>query len=171
MPPTARSTNRPTSRPALVGSDRGDRDQSTGVAGAELIAAEALFVSTVRLARRLRQLSDTRLTPSQHSAMMSIRRHGPLTLGELAEHERVAQPTTSRVVAKLEADGLVRRLADPEDGRIVRVVTTPSGAELLDAARSRKVAWIAEHLAGLEPADRDAVVAALPALQRLQELS
>jgi len=35
-------------------------------------AAEVLFVSTVRLARRLRQLSDTKLTPSQHSAMMSI---------------------------------------------------------------------------------------------------
>ncbi len=133
-------------------------------------AAEVLFVSTVRLARRLRQLSDTKLTPSQHSAMMSIHRHGPLTLGELAEHERVAQPTTSRVVAKLESQGLVERFADPDDGRIVRVVTTPLGEELLDAARSRKVAWIADQLDRLDDDDRAAVLVALPALQRLQEL-
>lgn len=145
--------------------------ESAAVSGTDIAAAEVLFVSTVRLARRLRQLSDTKLTPSQHSAMMSIHRHGPLTLGALAAHERVAQPTTSRVVAKLEAEGLVRRIPDPDDGRIVRVVTTPDGADLIDAARSRKVAWIAEQLAGLDEVDRAAVVAALPALQRLQELS
>lgn len=139
-------------------------------AGPDTAAAEVLFVSTVRLARRLRQLSDTRLTPSQHSAMMSIHRHGPLTLGALAELERVAQPTTSRVVAKLEAQGLVERRPDPTDGRVVRVVTTPEGDELLDAARSRKVAWIADHLAQLAPDERQRVIDALPALVRLQEL-
>lgn len=133
-------------------------------------AAESLFVSTVRLARRLRQVEDARLTPSQHSVMMSIRKHGPLTLGELADHERVAQPTISRVVARLESDGLVERLPDATDGRVVRVVTTAAGAELLDAARSRKVTWIDGRLAQLTPDERRRIVAALPALERLQAL-
>lgn len=133
-------------------------------------AAESLFVSTVRLARRLRQVADARLTPSQHSVMMSIRRHGPLTLGELAEIERVAQPTISRVVAKLEGDGLVERLPDANDGRVVRVVATADGAELLEAARSRKVAWIDGRLAQLDPEERELLLAALPALERLQAL-
>lgn len=133
-------------------------------------AAESLFVSTVRLARRLRQVADARLTPSQHSVMMSIRRHGPLTLGELAEIERVAQPTISRVVAKLEGDGLVERLPDANDGRVVRVVATVDGAELLEAARSRKVAWIDGRLAQLDPEERELLLAALPALERLQAL-
>lgn len=133
-------------------------------------AAESLFVSTVRLARRLRQVADARLTPSQHSVMMSIRRHGPLTLGELAEIERVAQPTISRVVAKLEGDGLVERLPDANDGRVVRVVATADGAELLEAARSRKVAWIDGRLAQLDQEERELLLAALPALDRLQAL-
>lgn len=133
-------------------------------------AAESLFVSTVRLARRLRQVADARLTPSQHSVMMSIRRHGPLTLGELAEIERVAQPTISRVVAKLEGDGLVERLPDANDGRVVRVVATADGADLLEAARSRKVAWIDGRLAQLDPEERELLLAALPALERLQAL-
>ncbi|MBS1838157.1 MAG: MarR family transcriptional regulator [Actinobacteria bacterium] len=138
--------------------------------GTDSAAAESLFVSTVRLARRLRQVADARLTPSQHSVMMSIHRHGPLTLGELADLERVAQPTISRVVAKLEGDGLVERMPDATDGRVVRVVVTPDGAELLEAARSRKVAWIDDRLAQLTPEERDHLLAALPALERLQAL-
>jgi len=133
--------------------------------------AESLFMSTVRLARRMRQLSDTRLTPSQHSAMMSIHRHGPLTLSALADHERVAQPTISRVVSKLESEGLVERLPDLTDGRVVRVVTTPRGEELIDAARSRKVVWLADRLDQLPPADRAQLEAALPALESLVDLS
>lgn len=134
------------------------------------LVAEALLVSTVRLARRLRQLSDARLTPSQHSVMTSIHRHGPITLGALADVERVAPPTISRVVAKLEADGLVERRADPDDGRIVRVIATARGAELLEVARSRKVAWLDEHLSQLTAEDRRAVAGAIGALQRLVEL-
>ncbi len=132
--------------------------------------AESLLVSTVRLARRLRQLSEARLTPSQHSVMTSIHRHGPLTLGALAEHERVAPPTISRVVAKLESEDLVERRPDPDDGRIVRVVTTAKGAELLEAARSRKVAWLDDHLSRLSSEDRERISAALPAIERLLEL-
>jgi DNA-binding MarR family transcriptional regulator len=146
-----------------------DSRTATSSAAGELVA-EGLLVSTVRLARRLRQLSDARLTPSQHSVMTSIHRHGPLTLGALADVERVAPPTISRVVAKLESDGLVERHADPSDGRIVRVVVTERGAEMLAAARSRKVAWLGEHLAQLPPQDRAAVAAAIPALERLLEL-
>ena len=132
--------------------------------------AEGLLVSTVRLARRLRQLSEARLTPSQHSVMTSIHRHGPLTLGALAEHERVAPPTISRVVAKLEAEMLVERRQDPTDGRIVRVVTTDKGDELLEAARSRKVAWLDDHLSRLSEEDRRNIAGAIPALARLLEL-
>jgi len=132
--------------------------------------AESLFMSTVRLARRMRQLSDIRLTPSQHSAMMSIHRHGPLTLSALADHERVAQPTISRVVSKLEADGLVERLPDATDGRVVRVVTTPYGEDLIDVARSRKVTWLADRLDQLSAADRSRLEAALPALETLVDL-
>ncbi len=40
---------------------------------------------------------------------------GPLTLGELAEHERIAPPSITKVVAKLEADGLLERQVDPAD--------------------------------------------------------
>ena len=43
--------------------------------------------------------------------------HGTLTLGELAAIEQVAPPTITKVVSKLEDDGLVAREADPADRR------------------------------------------------------
>ena len=69
--------------------------------------AAHLRVGVTRLARLLRRLGDTGLSPSQISALTSIERHGPLTLGALADHERVAPPSITKVVEKLVEAGLV----------------------------------------------------------------
>jgi DNA-binding MarR family transcriptional regulator len=132
--------------------------------------AARLQVTTTRLARRLRREAGARLTPSQLSVMASIDRSGPITLGALAECERVAPPTITRVVAKLEADGLVERRADPDDRRVARVVTTSDGERLLAESRARKIAWLAERLGRLPARDRQRIGAALDALERLAEL-
>jgi DNA-binding MarR family transcriptional regulator len=129
--------------------------------------ATRLQMTTTRLSRRLRQEAGAPLTPSQLSVMASIHRNGPITLGALAECERVAPPTITRVVAKLEADGLVERHADPHDRRVTRVVTTERGAELITDSRARKVAWLAERLDQLPARDRARIAAALDALERL----
>jgi DNA-binding MarR family transcriptional regulator len=129
--------------------------------------ATSLRLSATRLARRLRQESDAGLTPSQLSALASIQNHGPLTLGALAEHERVAPPTVTRVIAKLEDDGLVRRAPDEDDGRIWRVSTTRRGDVLLDELRNRKNAWLAARLDELDADQRARLAAALDVLELL----
>ena len=85
-------------------------------ATAEVIAGR-LRISATRLARRLRQEAQTGLSPSQLSALTAVERHGPVTLGALADHEQVAPPTITRVVAKLEEADLVLRQRDPDDRR------------------------------------------------------
>ena len=131
--------------------------------------AARLQMSTTRLARRLRREAGAQLTPSQLSVMASIHRHGTVTLGALAELERVAPPTITRVVAKLEADGLVERTPDPADRRVARVSTTAAGDELVAQARRRKVAWLAERLERLPARDRARIESALDALERLAD--
>src|SRR6266446_3570880 len=85
-------------------------------------------LATPEIAARLR-LSATRLARllRQQSALAVIANHGPLTLGALAEHERVAPPSITKVVTKLEADGLVIRSPDPGDRRVCRVAISPQG--------------------------------------------
>lgn len=124
-------------------------------------------LSATRLARRLRQQADAGLTPSQLSALAVIEFHGSLTLKSLAEHERLAPPSITRVVNKLEADGLVVRTNDLGDRRITRVATSAQGAALMVESRRRKTAWLAGQIARLDPDQQRRLAAALDVLDVL----
>lgn len=130
-------------------------------------AAARLRLSATRLARRLRQQADAGLTPSQLSALAVIEFHGSLTLKSLAEHERLAPPSITRVVNKLEADGLVVRTNDLGDRRITRVATSAQGAALMVESRRRKTAWLAGQIARLDPDQQRRLAAALDVLDVL----
>jgi DNA-binding MarR family transcriptional regulator len=129
--------------------------------------AARLRLSTTRLARRLRQEGDTGLTPSQLSALATIDRHGPLTLGALAELEAVAPPSITKVAAKLEVAGLVGRLSDAGDRRFVRVAATDAGRQLLARVRLRKTAWLTARLRRLDADQQARLAAALDVLEAL----
>ena len=53
----------------------------------------------------------------------------PLTLGELAQRLACVRSNVTQLVDRLEADGLVRREADPADRRSIRAVITDSGRD------------------------------------------
>ena len=128
------------------------------------LAAE-LRLTVMRLARRLRQLADAGITPSMLSAMVTIESLGPLTVGELSSVEKVQPPTMTPIVARLEAEGLVRREVDPSDRRVARVTATAKGRQLLDRSRSRKTAYLARHLRALPPEERALIGRAVKILE------
>ena len=129
--------------------------------------AASLRLSATRLARQLRQGSDAGLTPSQLSVLATIDRHGSLTLGALAEQERVAPPSITKVVAKLEAAGLVARRLDERDRRVAWVDLTNAGSARLAKIRQRKTVWLAARIAQLDTDQRDRLAAALDVLDDL----
>ncbi len=145
---------------ATTGTTEQATDETTEVAA-------RLRLSATRLARRLRQETASGRTPSQLSALASIEQHGPLTLGALAEHERVAPPTITNIVAKLEADGLVSRHVDQADRRFARVTVTEAGAALMAEIRRRKTTWLAGRISELDSEHQAALAAALDALDAL----
>lgn len=144
----------------------GGPERPTGADDVAELAAR-LRLSATRLARLLRQHGDAGLTPSLLSALATIDRSGPLTLGALAELERVAPPTVTKVVGKLEVQGLVARSADPADGRVSLVSTTRAGAALLARSRKRKTAWLAARLDELDDDQRRRLAEALDVLEAL----
>ena len=129
--------------------------------------AARLRLSATRLARRLRQESGTGHTPSQLSALASIHNHGPLTLGALAEHERVAPPSITKLVAKLEADGLVERSVDPTDGRVINVCATDAGHQLIAETRRRKTTWLTARIRELPVEEQRRLADVLDVLEHL----
>ncbi|WP_334143420.1 MarR family winged helix-turn-helix transcriptional regulator [Rhabdothermincola sp.] len=121
----------------------------------------------LRLARRLRQQVHSGITPSQLSALVTIAKRGPLTLGELAAIENVQPPTISRIVGALEGEGWVERTSDERDRRISLVRATPAARRELEQIREERNAWLADRLATLSAGDRNRLLAALPALEQL----
>lgn len=128
-----------------------------------------LRLAVMRLARRLRQQAEPGVTPSMLSALASIDYLGSVSLKELAELERVQPPTLTKIVARLEEAGLVRRDADSEDRRVSRVSLTREGKQFIQRARTRKDAYLTRRLGKLGARDVDALAAAVDALERLLE--
>lgn len=126
--------------------------------------AGRLALAIGRLNRRMRS-STGGLSHGQLSALSSIARKGPLRLGELAAIELVAAPTITRVVADLEARGLVERQPDTDDRRSIFVAATDAGVELLLRARSDRARAVVALLAERTPEEVDSIRAALAALE------
>jgi DNA-binding MarR family transcriptional regulator len=130
--------------------------------------ASLLRVSVMRLSRRLRsERPDTGLTLTQIATLGTIERHGPVSAGEIAEHEKVQPPSMTRVLAVLEERGLVTRTPHPSDRRQQLVALTPEGRSLLKADRRQREAWLAQRLAELSPEDRELLRAAAPVIERI----
>jgi DNA-binding MarR family transcriptional regulator len=129
--------------------------------------AARLRLSSTRLHRALRRESGVLLSPSQMSALASIDTHGPITLGALAEHEGVAPPSITKVIAVLEDDGYVSRTPDPNDRRVNFVATTPKGSELVAESRRRKTAWLTGRIRELTADQRQRLHDALDVIDEL----
>lgn len=142
-----------------------DTRQSTEVAE----QAARLRLAITRTARRLRQSAGSELGPSTAAALASIERLGPLTPSGLAEAEGVRRPTATRIIARLEEEGLAERTADPTDRRCSLISITSEGRELLRRLRGRKTAYLARHIADLPADDAATLERAAGILERMLE--
>lgn len=147
----------------------GDVDRPPSHKRAEDELPARIRMAVTRLNRRLRQESVTGISPSQESALSTIKRLGTPTLGELAQVEQVQPPTMTRVVAGMEAAGLVSRRGDADDRRVSRVELTPSGRATLDRIKKLKNAYLARQISMLTPAERANAGELVALLERLVE--
>ncbi|WP_460772749.1 MarR family winged helix-turn-helix transcriptional regulator [Microbacterium sp. GXF7504] len=132
--------------------------------------AADLRLATFRLGRRLRaqRVVDT-VTDSQLAVLAALLWGGLRTLGELADGERVTPPSMNRTVNCLEEAGYITRTPDAEDRRRVLIEVTDAGRRLMEETQRRRDAWLEDALAELTPAQRSALVAAVPVMRQVAE--
>jgi DNA-binding MarR family transcriptional regulator len=136
--------------------------------------ASALRISVSRLARRLRAERYTKglepdLSDTQLAALAALERHGQMTPGELAEHEKVQPPSMTRVVAVLQERRLVMRAPHATDRRQVVLTVTEAGRAVVQQSRRLREAWLAKRLHELTAEERATLRAAAPILEKLSQ--
>jgi DNA-binding MarR family transcriptional regulator len=133
--------------------------------------ATALAEGLEQLTHWLRRQVPAKVSASTITTLDTLRVNGPMRISDLAQSEAVSQPGMTTLVNRLEAAGYAERVADPTDGRATLVRITREGRKVLadrSAARSQVLLAQVERL---DAADRAALVAALPAIERLIALS
>jgi DNA-binding MarR family transcriptional regulator len=127
----------------------------------------SLLAAAHAIEARLEQgLATVGLSPAKHAVLSQLARAGePLTLSELASRVCCVRSNMTQLVDRLEAEGLVRRIDDSGDRRIVRAAITVLGEDR-EAAGANQVRQIqSEFAAALPESDRATLERALAALK------
>jgi len=130
--------------------------------------AEALRPALLRVSRRLR-LEAQKVGLSAQDALLlgHITKNPGIGVSALADAERISRPTMSAHIKRLEAEGLVARSSDVQDGRRSGLAITEAGMRKLDLIRRERNDWLAARLMRLSPDERARLEAAAEPLLRL----
>jgi DNA-binding MarR family transcriptional regulator len=135
---------------------------------AERPLAAGLAAGLERLTRLIRGLSPpSGLSLTAAATLSTLERGGSRRLTLLAVREGVTQPAMTQLVARLQDAGLVERVPDPLDGRVVQVRITAEGRAMLARRRAARAERVAVLLTRLSPDERATLAAALPAIDAL----
>jgi DNA-binding MarR family transcriptional regulator len=88
------------------------------------------------------------LTVPQVSALMFLR-PAPQRIGRLAERLRTSLPSATSIANRLEQRGLIERVRDETDGRVVMCRLTPSGEERINVLYQHQRALMASRFESL----------------------
>ncbi|MDH6579213.1 MarR family transcriptional regulator [Kitasatospora sp. MAP5-34] len=156
-----------TPTPTSAVSDGGSALEET----AAIERAQRLTDVITRLRRALRSSIRTdypwESLPMAQVELLQTLAAAPLRVGELAARQRLAPNTVSGLIGKLLESGFVDRQADPGDRRTARIALTEAGHQQLRDWQRAHERRLAEALESLSPANREAVMGALPGLELL----
>lgn len=124
------------------------RPFASGAAEAFLNLLRTTYVLERRHAALLKPFG---VTPTQYNALRILAgsHPEPLCCGEVGERMVTPVPDVTRLLARLEAQGLVSRRRGERDRRMVAVTITAAGRRLLESIEPELAAWLAAELGRL----------------------
>ncbi|MEV7395580.1 MarR family transcriptional regulator [Aeromicrobium sp. NPDC092404] len=122
----------------------------------ETAAEDALMHLMLALGRRFRARADgDAVDPSQAALLYTLKCHGAMRLGDIAEVMQLDASTVSRHVQQLGDRDLIEREPDPVDGRARIIALSAAGAATLKQTFDQRRAFIAAALVDWNDAERD----------------
>ncbi len=84
--------------------------------------------------------SGIQLPASHFPILAGLDRHGPLSVGEIAEAVGMSQPGVTRMLERLQSDGWVRSMSASDDRRVRTIALTAAGEKLVSS--SKRTVWL-----------------------------
>lgn len=114
-------------------------------------------------------LTKPRLRGAQAELLRVVTERPGIGVSAAAKELYLAANSVSTLVNQLVKAGLLRREADPRDGRVAMLYPTPACRERLRSWDARRTALFHARVRTLAAEDQAALAAALPALRRLAQ--
>jgi DNA-binding MarR family transcriptional regulator len=137
----------------------GDTDDSDPVPSIE--AELALLLRRAEATRRAGSQAHRALDRAAYVILRHLEASGPTQVGAIAAALGVDASTATRQIAAMERDSLVRRDADPRDGRATVISATATGRAKYRSVRRARAQLYERVLADWSPADRRMLAAIL----------
>jgi len=141
----------------------GSRAERIDYVSSQLLPGVALLTRLL-----VRQLGGT--WSRTEVSLLNTLSYGPRRITELAEFERLAQPTMTQLVKRLEQDGLLTRTRHADDGRVVLVELTEAGTAAVEDFRAQASAALGTCLVEMPDEQVEALAAATETITQLVTL-
>lgn len=139
--------------------------------GREVLIDEAMSRLDALIARRRRSFCDQPIPrdvsmPQMH-ILIGLQERGPTTVSDLAVSLEISIPSASAIVDRMEDHGLVRRVRDEDDRRVVHVTITERGAQIVEEMVGLHHEGACRLLGAMTGEELEHVTRALAAVQRV----
>jgi len=124
-------------------------------------------VSTILKKRGRDILSNFDITPPQLDALLVLREYGELTMGELCQKMFLACSTATDLIDRMERNGLIERVRDTADRRVIRLKVLQKGSSVIDEVLEARRTHLATILAEIDVADKERLIQSLEQLNYL----
>jgi MarR family transcriptional regulator, organic hydroperoxide resistance regulator len=124
-------------------------------------------VGTILKKRGRDILSNFDITPPQLDALLVLREFGELTMGELCHKMYLACSTATDLIDRMERNGLIERVRDTADRRVIRLKVLPKGASVVEEVIEARRGYLATILSEIDVADKERLIQSLEQLNYL----
>ena len=115
----------------------------------EMIASiekELRYVSSIVKQKGRELLNNYSITPPQFVALQWLNEEGDMTIGELSNKMYLACSTTTDLVDRMERAGLLKRVKDEHDRRVVNIHLLEEGKFIIETVIKERQAYLKQVL-------------------------